>query len=176
MGLTSATERLVAEHRRWLGYLERQLGDRALAEDVLQEAFVKTAGKVPEIEGEALVAWFRRVLKNAAIDVRRRDGARARMLDAFAHEPERAGDELAHEVCRCVLAVGEQLKPEYRDALRRIEIDGLAVKDFAEEAGITAQNAGVRVHRARRALAEALTQACGTCAVHGCFDCQCRAR
>ena len=75
-------EPLVAERRRWLGYLERKLGDRTLAEDVLQEAFVRTAGKVPEVEEEALAAWFRRVLKNAAIDVQRRAGARAERGDA----------------------------------------------------------------------------------------------
>jgi DNA-directed RNA polymerase specialized sigma24 family protein len=68
----------------------------------------------------------------------------------------------------------QALKPEYADALRRVELDGVAVKDFAEEAGITASNAGVRVFRARQALREQLRRCCGACAEHGCLDCSCR--
>jgi RNA polymerase sigma-70 factor, ECF subfamily len=48
------------------------------------------------------------------------------------------------------------------------------VKAFAEERGLTATNAAVRVHRAREALKKRVTQACGTCAEHGCLDCSCK--
>jgi RNA polymerase sigma-70 factor (ECF subfamily) len=34
------TLQLVDNHRQFLGFLERRLGDRALAEDILQDAFV----------------------------------------------------------------------------------------------------------------------------------------
>ncbi len=165
---------LVAEHRRFLVYLERRLGDRALAEDVLQEAFVKSLGRAPSLDGEPLVAWFFRVLKNAAVDELRRKGARARGLERLAAELDDASEpELAAEACRCVLALTEHLRPDYRDALRRIELEGVAVKDFAIEAGISPQNAAVRVFRARRALERELASACGTCATHGCLDCSC---
>lgn len=167
---------LVAEHRRFLGYLERRIGDRALAEDILQEAFVKSLGRLPAGDDEKLVAWFFRVLKNTITDQHRRTDARGRALDRLAHElAEATSDaELEAEACRCVLALSEHLEPNYRDALRRIEVDGLAVKDFALEVGITPQNAAVRVFRARRALERELAKACGTCATHGCLDCSCQ--
>ncbi|TAJ17066.1 MAG: RNA polymerase subunit sigma-70, partial [Planctomycetota bacterium] len=63
--------------------------------------------------------------------------------------------------------------PEYANALRRVEIDGVAVKDFADEAGISASNAGVRLFRARDALRARVRRSCGTCAEHGCLDCTC---
>jgi RNA polymerase sigma-70 factor (ECF subfamily) len=167
---------LVAEHRRFLGYLERRIGDRALAEDILQEAFVRSLGRLPAGDHETLVAWFFRVLKNAIIDQHRRHDARSRALDRLAQELSGASTdaELEAEACRCVLALSEHLRPDYRDALRRIELDGLAVKDFAAESGITPQNAAVRVFRARRALEQELAKACGTCATHGCLDCSCQ--
>ncbi|MCC6625431.1 MAG: sigma-70 family RNA polymerase sigma factor [Deltaproteobacteria bacterium] len=167
---------LVAEHRRFLGYLERRIGDRALAEDILQEAFVKSLGRLPAGDDEKLVAWFFRVLKNTITDQHRRTDARGRALDRLAHELAQATSdaELEAEACRCVLALSEHLEPNYRDALRRIEVDGLAVKDFALEVGITPQNAAVRVFRARRALERELAKACGTCATHGCLDCSCQ--
>ena len=48
-------------------------------------------------------------------------------------------------VCACVGELADTLKPEYAAALRRVEIDGMSVKDYAEEAG-------GRVFRAREAL------------------------
>jgi RNA polymerase sigma-70 factor (ECF subfamily) len=77
-------------------------------------------------------------------------------------------------VCRCVARLAETLKPEYATALRRIELDGLAVKAYAAEAGISESNAGVRVFRAREALRRELARSCGTCAEHGCFQCTCQ--
>ncbi len=47
-------------------------------------------------------------------------------------------------------------------------------RDMAREAGITAKNAGVRLHRARQALKKQLERSCGSCAVHGCLDCSCK--
>jgi Uri superfamily endonuclease len=57
--------------------------------------------------------------------------------------------------------------------LTRVEIDGVAIKDFATERGIFANNAAVRVHRARKALAREIANSCGACASLGCADCSC---
>jgi RNA polymerase sigma-70 factor (ECF subfamily) len=65
------------------------------------------------------------------------------------------------------------LKPEYAQALQRVEVDGVSVQAFAAEAGITANNAAVRLFRARKALKKQLEVSCGTCASHGCLDCTC---
>jgi RNA polymerase sigma-70 factor (ECF subfamily) len=47
------------------------------------------------------------------------------------------------------------------------------VQDFAGEAGITADNASVRVFRAREALRKQVKTSCGPCADHGCLECSC---
>ncbi len=67
------------------------------------------------------------------------------------------------------------LKPEYADALRQIEVEGIAVKDYAAAHGLSAGNAGVRIFRARAALKKEVVRSCGTCAEHGCLDCTCGA-
>jgi RNA polymerase sigma factor (sigma-70 family) len=168
---------LVANHRAFLGFLERRLGDRALAEDVLQDAFVRGMAKLDTLrDDESALAWFYRLLRNAVIDQHRRRGAAQRGLEALARELEVAapGDEVHQQVCRCVAALADTLKPEYATALRRIELDGVAVKDFAAEAGISSGNAAVRVFRAREALRRQVTRSCGTCAEHGCVECTCQ--
>lgn len=65
------------------------------------------------------------------------------------------------------------MKPEYAQALKEIDVEGLSVKAFAQRNGITPSNAAVRVFRAREALKKRVVTACGTCAEHGCFECTC---
>lgn len=169
-------EVLAARHREFLSFLERRVGDRRLAEDILQDAFVRTLDcQAPLRSPDSSVAWFYRVLRNAVVDRHRRAAASARGLEALARalDPPTADPEIDHAICRCVVGLLPTLKPEYADALRRIDVDGLAVKDFAREAGITDSNAGVRVFRARRALRRKVERACRTCAEHGCLDCTC---
>ena len=67
---------LLENHRAFLSYLERRVGDRALAEDILQDAFAKVVARPEQAPAdEAIVAWFYRTLRNAAIDQFRRRGA-----------------------------------------------------------------------------------------------------
>jgi len=170
---------LLENHRAFLAYLERRVGDRALAEDILQDAFAKVLDR-PDIApaDEGVVPWFYRTLRNAAIDHLRRRGAADRALESFAREldvhtlPE---PEMEAEICACITRLAATLKPEYAEALQAIDVEGTAVKTFAAERGLSASNAGVRVFRAREALKKRLVESCGTCAEHGCRDCTCQA-
>jgi RNA polymerase sigma factor (sigma-70 family) len=168
---------LVANHREFLAYVERRIGNRSLAEEILQEAFVKSLDKADQVRDSA-IGWFYRVLRNAVIDHQRRHASAARRLEAFAAELDESVPpvgEMHEAVCRCVAQLADTLKPEYADALRRIEIDGVSVKDYAAETGISSSNAGVRVFRAREALRKQVARSCGTCADHGCYQCTCDA-
>jgi RNA polymerase sigma-70 factor (ECF subfamily) len=169
--------KLVGNHREFLAFLERRVGSRSEAEDILQEAFVKSVEHADSVrDEESAVAWFYRTLRNAVVDHHRRRGASGRAMDAFARElgdaVEPAKDVVA-SVCACVRSLSDTLKPEYADALRRIDVEGMSVQSYAAELGIEANNAAVRVHRAREALRKRVKAACGSCADHGCLDCTC---
>jgi RNA polymerase sigma factor (sigma-70 family) len=173
-----AVAQLVANHREFLRFLERRVGSRAEAEDILQDAFVRGVERLGALrDGESASAWFYRVLRNAVVDHYRRRGSAGRALDAFAQELEQAEEpaiEMRQAVCACVRTLSETLKPEYAEALRRIEIDGMSVTGYATELGIQANNAAVRVHRAREALRRRVMASCGSCAEHGCLNCTCQ--
>ena len=168
---------LVENHRDFLAFLQRRVESRALAEDILQEALTKGLDRIDSIRNEeSAVAWFYRALRNAVTDHYRRQGARDRAIEAVARELDEAVEpdaEARDTVCRCVARLADTLKPEYASALKRIEVDGLSMQAYAEEAGITPNNAAVRVHRARQALKKQVSISCGTCADHGCLDCTC---
>jgi RNA polymerase sigma-70 factor (ECF subfamily) len=169
---------LVDNHARFLGFLERRVGSRDEAEDILQEAFVRSIDRTDALQTpESATAWFYRVLRNAIIDHHRREGTRSRAFLQLAAEAEdqtaSPDQELEGVMCACITALVDTLKPEYGAALRRVDLDGLSVRGFAAEAGITPGNAGVRLHRAREALRRQLARSCGTCLDHGCLDCRC---
>jgi RNA polymerase sigma factor (sigma-70 family) len=170
---------LLENHRAFLRYLERRVGDRALAEDILQDAFTKVMGRPDQAPAdEGVVPWFYRLLRNAAIDQFRRRGAANRAVEALARELETHAEpepEMEAQICACVTRLAETLKQEYAEALRVIDVQGTPVKTFAEQRGLSANNAGVRVFRAREALKKRVTESCGTCAEHGCRDCKCQA-
>lgn len=171
-------EQLVGNHRKFLAFLERRVGDRALAEDILQDAFVRSMEKGGDIRDESsAVAWFYRMLRNSVIDHHRRAGTRNRALEAFALEMKDAATpppNVTAEICGCVGELASTLKPEYAQAIKRVDLEEVAVKDFAAESGITPTNAGVRLSRAREALRKQVKASCGTCAEHGCVECRCK--
>ncbi len=175
-GPTGSLTTLVENHRAFLRFLEARVGSKETAEDLLQEAFGRAVTRLPTLrEGESAVAWFYRVLRNAVIDHYRRQAAQARALERFAAEFDEATPppEVDAQICACVSRLAGTLKPEYAEALTHIDVQGMAVKDYAARQGLTPANAGVRVFRARQALRSQVVASCGTCAEHGCLDCSC---
>ncbi len=170
-------EALVENHRRFLAFLERRVGDRAAAEEILQAAFVRGLEHTGEIrDEEKAVAWFYRLLRHAVIDHFRFRGAEQRALEAFGREMESSAAlpaDVEGELCRCFEALLPDLRPEYAEILRRVDLEGQKSADFARAAGLSANNAMVRLHRARKALRASLERSCRTCAEHGCLDCSC---
>jgi RNA polymerase sigma-70 factor (ECF subfamily) len=151
--VTARTDVLVQSKSRFLTFLEGRLGNRADAEDLLQTAYVRAVADGGTLrDEEKVVPWFYQLLRNL-------------LADHYRHRAE---------VCRCVNNVTEALKPEYHEMLLRVELQDESLEGVASKLGITPNNASVRLHRARRALREALQATCGACTEHGCLDCTCR--
>jgi len=168
--------RLAEGHREFLSFLEKRVESRAVAEDILQNAFVRGLERGPGLrDEESAVAWFYRVLRNAVIDHYRQRAATSRAMEAYARELSSAvpAPEIREAICGCFHSLLESLKPEYRDAIGLVDMEDGTLKDLAAKAGITEANAAVRIHRARTALRKRVRLACGTCAEHGCLNCSC---
>ena len=169
---------LLANHRRFLRFLEQRVGSREDAEEILQSAFVRSLDKGDEIrERESSVAWFYRLLRNAVIDHYRRNAANQRKIEGFAQQLSdsvQAVDSATEKViCECIHELIPVLKPEYAELISRVDLKGSDVSSAAVALGITAGNARVRLHRARAALRLEVERSCRTCATHGCIDCTC---
>lgn len=171
-------ERLLARRGDFLRFLEKRVESRAVAEDILQSAFVRGMEKAPALrDEESVVAWFYRILRNAVIDHYRSRETATRHFEEWPEGLDVPGEPvefIKNEICQCVNNVLSELKPEYREALRTVDIDEHPVTEFAKQSGITANNANVRVHRAREALRKQVRMVCGSCAEHRCVDCTCK--
>lgn len=145
--------RLLEHREKFLGFLERRVESRDAAEDILQNAFVRGLEKSAELrDEESAVAWFYRILRNAVIDHYRRRASTERAMQQWvqALETETPHDEMIRDVaCACIQELLDDLKPEYRQALRVADLEERSMRELAESAGISENNATVRVHRAR---------------------------
>lgn len=173
----TVTEQLLCQRAAFLGFLASKVGPSA-AEDILQSSYLKLIQTKPQLrKDESIVSWFYTVLRHAIIDYYRRNATRDHAHDRFAADsPVSYEAELKANICECLPGVLETLKAEYRTALHEIDLEGRSVAEFAHSQGTTPNNASVRLHRARKAAAQRLTQVCGACAEHKCLDCTCRKR
>jgi RNA polymerase sigma factor (sigma-70 family) len=180
-GGTAALAALAHERPRFLAFVQARVRNPAIAEDILQATFARLFERADTLrDAAAAQAWFYRSLRNAIADHYRRAAVAENRLAAAARETEATMvgqlgqiDALADRPCECIGDAVEQLGPNYRQAIRRVHTDGLALDAYAREVGITRGNAAVRLHRARKALEAEVRACCGRCADAGCVDCTC---
>jgi len=176
---TPVLDTLLDRRRQFLRFLERRVSSPAIAEDILQNAYIRALERAGELrKGESATAWFYRILRNAVIDFYRHRGVEDRALTQWASELETTTepDDLTRDiVCKCIARVLPSLHPNYAEILQRVDLDETSLNAFADANGITVPNATVRIHRARKALKQALIATCGSCSAHGCLNCNCRA-
>ncbi len=73
---------LVDNHRKFLSFLKSRIANPADAEEILRAAFVKGIKKSGSIrDGESVVAWFYRLLRNAVVDYYRHRDAECRAME-----------------------------------------------------------------------------------------------
>jgi len=168
---------LASQRNQFLQFVRRRVDSSATAEDIVQSAYARATEKAEGLRsGESASAWFYRILRNAVIDHYRHRSAEDRALDRWAQDlatETRLDPQTEEIVCHCINTVMRDLKPAYAEALHEVDVAGSSLGDYAHSAGITATNAAVRVHRARRALKERLIQFCGTCCPRACENCTC---
>ena len=124
---------------------------------------------------ENIGAWFGRILRNTLTDQYRRRATRQRAEAGYALEPREAAvdPEPAATPCTCVHDVLPALKLDYAEIIRRADLDETPRETVAADLGVTANNVGVRLHRARQALKTKLEERCAGCCDGGFQSCDC---
>lgn len=138
----------------------RMLGDRAVAEEVTQDVFVRVWDKLPGFRGDSTFStWIHRVAVNVVLSRRKAVGVQAaRVVD----------DPTAHEsVASRPVSVGDRLDLEgaiagLPNGARRVfvlhDVEGYTHEEIGDQLGITPGGSKAQLHRARMLLRAALTR------------------
>ena len=155
-----AFERLVpAFRRRVFGLAYGILRDRAAAEDLAQEVFVKVWHALPRYDGRArLSTWIYAITRNAAVSALRARRRSLSMSDpAVLAEAEGMAAMPAAEPADAGLRRQVEALPEkQRLAVTLYYLDERTVDEVAGMMGLPVNTVKTHLHRARASLATAL--------------------
>lgn len=148
------------EHQSELrGYLIHRLADPALAEDLLQDVFVKAlrqGGRFCALDNPR--AWLFQVARNALADHLRLAKANLPLPDDLADEaPEIAPIDALAE---CMAQVLSELPRGDRDLLERCDLEGMTLQAYADGHGLGLPAVKSRIQRARRRMREVMALRC----------------
>jgi RNA polymerase sigma-70 factor (ECF subfamily) len=138
-------------------------GDRAVADDVTQQIFLKLFTAIRQFRGESeFTTWLYRLVVNACLDERRR---RRRLLPwgdtvAMRNPGEKKPQERQYarlEVAEAVRAAIGELKPKFRLPILLKYIEGLSYEEIASVMGCSKGTVASRLNRGHSQLAKRLS-------------------
>ena len=142
-------------HLRIYRFALRSSGDPALAEDIVQEVFVRALRSTDSYrEQGSEIAWLLRIARNLLIDRARKRGRRLEVVEiGDPAAPGTALDPLLRMSLDQALA---GLSEEDRQVFLLGQIGGLSYREIAEVPGATEAAVRSRIFRARSRLRRAL--------------------
>ena len=157
-----AFEKLYRRHRdRIYGLVWRLCGgDGALAEDMLQEAFIRAWLKLDSFRGESrFITWLHRLSANVALSDRRirikRVEREAPLEGAAERTASGAKDVYAGDRMDLEQAIA-RLPERARTVLVLFDVEGYSHAEIAELAGMAVGSSKAQLHRARKLVREEL--------------------
>lgn len=143
-------------HDRIRGFILGTVKNRWVADDLIQETFLRVLQKLPQVrDREKLSAWIFRIAANLCQDYFR---SSKRNLIPFEDDAEVAGEsslEKQVEQYELSLWVQERIRllPEpLRQVIFLCDIKQESYREAADLLGISLENVKVRLHRARKQL------------------------
>lgn len=135
-------------------------GDRALAEDLVQEAFVRAWNKLGQFRGDAAFGtWLHRLATNVALSDRRLRMRRVGREQPLREPVERqaVGEQDVSQGLRDDLEKAIASLPERaRTVLVLFDIEGYRHEEIADLTGMAVGSSKAQLHRARKLVREAL--------------------
>ena len=143
-------------------FLLQRVSDPKVADDLLQETFLRSHKKLNDIDDEQrMTAWVFQIAKNLVIDHYRsrvRDPAAAVPDDM--EDPTDKDDNVNELVMSWFPKMIAQLPETYREAVELYELKEMPQQQIAEQLNISLSGAKSRVQRGREKLKSLLFECC----------------
>ncbi len=148
-------------------FFRRRVGDDQLAEDLLQETFVRVHNGLASLrEQERLAAWVQRIAHNTLRDYFRKGFVSKEVLTADGvvadgvSEAPIADENNNEEIAASLESIVQQLPSRYREAVELAEFQGLTQSEVGARLGLSLSGAKSRVQRGRVKLTDLLLECC----------------
>lgn len=136
----------------------RLLADRALAEDLTQEAFVQAWRRLGSFRGDARFAtWLHRLTMNTVITYQRRHGPWLTWLRAAPTAAPEPADPASPASRLDLDAAIARLPQRARQVFVLVDVEGYSHEQAGEALGIAVGTSKAQLHRARQLLRETLS-------------------
>lgn len=154
-GRTESLRELVDRHGPVvLNFLHRMTGDRALAEDLSQETFLRVFRHASSyVPGGGFRAWLFAIARNLAFKHGRRP---VPVVPPPPAEPAPAEAARNLELQAAVSSALDRIEEPFRSALVLCSVDGVSYKEAASACGCSVKTISSRLARARARLRELL--------------------
>lgn len=141
-------------------WLQNKTGDTELAEDLLQDVFIKALKhKERFCSLEHARSWLLTMAKNASVDNHRKHHREVELL-ADPEQPELEDSPVLYELQQCMNRVLRELDEKDREAIQLCDIQGCSQKDYASLKGLSLVAGKSRVQRARKKLRSEMIGKC----------------
>ena len=143
-------------------FIISKVKDDALADDLLQEVFIKIHRQIGQLKDEnKLQAWVYQVARNTVYDHFRKPQQKSDLnIEEIAITEEETDNQYMSETIEDMVKMMDELPAEYCNVLCLTELGGMSHKDYAEKAGISHTAAKTRAFRARNMLKDMLMKCC----------------
>tara|TARA_R110002167_G_scaffold189432_1_gene391543 strand:+ start:241 stop:813 length:573 start_codon:yes stop_codon:yes gene_type:complete len=142
-------------------FIRRRVKDDHVADDLLQDVFVRIHDKLGSLTDEdRLAAWLYQIARNVVTDHYRRRSEFA-FDEAETQADQVTGDQnLNEQVGQWLVNRIAELPEDYREAVTLSELKGVRQADVAERIGLSVSGAKSRIQRGRKMLKDILLQCC----------------
>jgi len=148
-------------HSKLHGFIESRVGDASIADDILQEVFVRIHSRIDTLRNANKIrSWIYQITRNAIIDHYRAQKTTQEVPETLVAVEAEPSDQARQEIAGCLVPMIQALPETYRRTMMMSEIDGLTQKQVAEKQGLSLPGAKARVQRGRVKLRDMLLDCC----------------
>lgn len=146
------------EHGRSIyGFARSSVGDQSLAEDCVQDVFVRAwrarHSYDPDLSTQR--TWLFAIARNVVIDALRSRARRAEPVDEVPEPATTRQSDTARLVDRIDLqAALAQISPEHREVIIAVQVDGLTYQQLSERSGVSVGTLRSRMYYGLRSVRE----------------------
>jgi len=148
-------------HQQLLAYIYSKVNDHAIAEDILQEVFIKVYQKIERLtDKDKLQPWLYQICRNTIIDFYRSKKL-VSLNDSLSEEisAEQVPQDQS-QLNRCIKLLIANLPDKYNDILMRNDLHGEKQQVIAKQHNLTVAAVKSRVIRGRAQLKSKLQACC----------------